>query len=98
MSARLDVGQSQTYTKLDGNPPGLGKDLFDSIRRLRVTGRFKTSHSWALQNQPRLLGVSDTLADCIRLNLLFKRSDAGRLSFQRPDTELDLNQASPQAF
>jgi integrase/recombinase XerD len=23
---------------------------------IAVTGRFKTSHSWALQNQPRLLG------------------------------------------
>jgi hypothetical protein len=23
-----------------------------------VTGRFKTSHSWALQNQPRLFGVN----------------------------------------
>jgi formylglycine-generating enzyme required for sulfatase activity len=46
-----------------------------------VTGRSKTSHSWALQNQPPLVGVSDTLVDSNRLNLLFKVSGVGRLSF-----------------
>ncbi len=45
-----------------------------------VTGRFKTSHSWALQNQPPLLGVSDTLVDSNRLDFLFKASGVGRLS------------------
>ena len=44
-------------------------------------GAFKTSHSWALQNQPRLLVVSGTHVDSNRLDLLFKVSGVGRLSF-----------------
>ena len=40
----------------------------------------KTSHSWALQNQPPLLGVSDTLVDSNRLDFLFKASGVGRPS------------------
>src|SRR4051794_39986671 len=43
-----------------------------------VTGRFRTSHSWALQNQPPLLGVSGTLVDSNRLDCLFKVSDVER--------------------
>ncbi|HJT77914.1 MAG TPA: hypothetical protein VJ739_11995, partial [Gemmataceae bacterium] len=39
-----------------------------------VSGRFKTSHSWALQNQPPLLGVSDTHLDCNGLGFMFKAS------------------------
>src|SRR5512135_3380894 len=46
-----------------------------------VTGRFKTSHSWALQNQPPLLGVSDTHVDSNRLDFLFKVSGVYRPSF-----------------
>ena len=42
---------------------------------LPVNGRFKTSHSRALQNQPQLLGVSDTVVDTNRLTSLCKVSD-----------------------
>ena len=50
-----------------------------------VTGRFKTSHSWALQNQPRFLVVSDTLLTLTGSVRLFKVSDVGRLSFSSRD-------------
>jgi hypothetical protein len=52
-----------------------------------VTGRFKTSHSWALQNQPRLWGGSRPQLDCNRFNLLFKVSDVDRLSLAPPFAE-----------
>ena len=45
--------------------------LSGTIARYIVSGRFKTSHSWALQNQPPLLGVSDTHVDCNGLGFVF---------------------------
>src|SRR5512135_2319042 len=63
-----------------------------------VTGRFKTSHSWALQNQPRLLGVSDTHVDSTRLDFLFKVSGVGRSSFpSRGDLSSARGSAPPRA-
>jgi hypothetical protein len=46
-----------------------------------VTGRFKTSHSWALQNQPRIRVVSDMVFDSIRLESRFKAPSLRRLCF-----------------
>ena len=46
-----------------------------------VTGRFKTSHLWALQNQPRLWVVSDTFVEFNRIGDLFKVSGFDRLTF-----------------
>src|SRR5512135_3028380 len=51
------------------------------IDAMAVTGRFKTSHSWALQNQPRFLCVSDTFVDPNRIDSLFKVSGDDRPSF-----------------
>ena len=46
-----------------------------------VTGRFKTSHLWALQNQPRLWVVSDTFVEFNRIGDLFKVSGFDRHTF-----------------
>jgi putative transposase len=50
------MGLEAIYPKPRLSLAGKGHRIYPYLLRGVVTGRFKTSHSWALQNQPPFLG------------------------------------------